>query len=276
MNPFTRESSIHHTPDGKNINASCGALHLEGLSAEILKVKAQGGCAFDGDADRVLFVDEKGRGMDGDVLIALAAKHLKEKGELNQNTVVSTVMANLGFHKEMEKAGIRVLTVPVGDKAVSDALETSGAVLGGEQSGHIIFKNYLPTGDGILTALQILCWVLESGRPFSFFTEMLPKYPQILLNLKVRKKIPVKECLGLEKVLRDSEAELKGRGRLLVRYSGTEPLLRIMVEADTQERTNKIARLIEAAARKDLSPSPQPQPSSLKGEGDSQQNRKPL
>ncbi|OGR86877.1 MAG: phosphoglucosamine mutase [Elusimicrobia bacterium RIFCSPLOWO2_01_FULL_60_11] len=244
--------ALHDSPDGRNINDGCGALHPKSLSAKILETGADGGCAFDGDADRVLFADEKGRVMDGDVLIALAAKHLKETGELEKNTVVATVMANLGFHKEMEKAGITVLTVPVGDKAVSDALETSGAVLGGEQSGHIIFKTHLPTGDGILTALQLLSLARESGKKFSVFTEMLPKYPQVLLNMKVREKVPIEQCPGLAKAIRESEARLKGSGRVLVRYSGTEPLLRIMVEADTDERTRTIAHAIEAAAQKDL------------------------
>ncbi len=244
--------SMHHAPDGKNINLNCGALHPQTLQQQVLKLAADGGCAFDGDADRVQFVDEKGHVMDGDVLIAMSAKHLKEQGELKNDTVVATVMANLGFHKEMEKAGIRVMTVPVGDRAVSDAILSTGAVLGGEQSGHIIFGNYLPTGDGILTALQILKIIIHSKRKLSSYTEMLPKYPQLLLNLKVKKKIPIEKCSVLGPAILDAEVQLRNQGRVLVRYSGTEPLLRIMIEADTLPKVEQMAEFLSQAARKDL------------------------
>lgn len=240
------------SPDGKNINLACGALFPRKLKEEIAKSGARGGCAFDGDADRAVFVDEDGRVMDGDILIAMAARYLKEKGKLRENMVVATVMANLGFHKEMEKSKIRVLTVPVGDRAVSEALESSGAVLGGEPSGHIIFREYLPTGDGLLTALQILKIVRESGRDLSFFSQMLPKFPQVLLNLRVREKIPIERCPDLKGAIERAESHLKTSGRVLVRYSGTEPLLRIMLEGDSESRIKEIAQNIMDAAKKSL------------------------
>lgn len=242
-------SVIHASPDGKNINLNCGALHTKSLQAAILKAKAHGGCAFDGDADRVQFVDEKGQQLDGDVLIGMAAQHLKETGELKQNAVVATVMANLGFIRKMEKLKIRVVSCPVGDRSVLEALESSGAVVGGEQSGHIIFRNYLPTGDGLLTALQILNVLVEKKKKLSYFEKVFPKTPQVLLNIPVGQKVPVDQAPTLKKAIQKAEAQLGKNGRVFVRYSGTEPLLRVMVEGPTQALITKIAETIAEEAR---------------------------
>ena len=190
--------------------------------------------------------------MDGDVLIAMAAEHLSRSGELAQNSVVTTVMANFGFFKRMEKLGIRVVTTPVGDRSVSEAMESDGAVLGGEQSGHVIFRKWLPTGDGILTALQILSILTASGKRLSEFTEGFEKFPQILLNLKVKRKTPVEQCGDLLEAVRRAESTLAGRGRVLVRYSGTEPLLRVMVEGGSASEIKEIARGIVERARGEL------------------------
>ncbi len=172
--------------DGRNINLNCGALHLETLRRVVRESGADGGCAFDGDSDRVLFVDEKGETMNGDILLWMAARHLKANQELAKNTVVTTIMANLGFMNLMKELKVKVLTTPVGDRAVSQALEKSKAVLGGEQSGHIIFRKFLNTGDGLLTALQILRTYKEGGKSLSFYTARFPCYPQVLLNVKVK------------------------------------------------------------------------------------------
>ncbi|OGR84158.1 MAG: phosphoglucosamine mutase [Elusimicrobia bacterium RIFCSPLOWO2_01_FULL_64_13] len=243
---------LHASPDGHNINSGCGALHPGPLARAVRSSGADGGCAFDGDADRVQFVDDKGNLMDGDVLIAMAAEHLSRSGELAQNSVVTTVMANFGFFKRMEKLGIRVVTTPVGDRSVSEAMESDGAVLGGEQSGHVIFRKWLPTGDGILTALQILSILTASGKRLSEFTEGFEKFPQILLNLKVKRKTPVEQCGDLLEAVRRAESTLAGRGRVLVRYSGTEPLLRVMVEGGSASEIKEIARGIVERARGEL------------------------
>src|SRR5581483_6688262 len=163
------------SPDGRNINVGCGAVHPESLKERVLREKAHGGCAFDGDADRVQFVDENGELLDGDVLIGMAARHLKRQGRLKKGTVVTTVMANLGFMKAMKGLGIKVRVTPVGDRAVSDGLAKSGAVLGGEQSGHVIFQEHLPTGDGLLTALKILSVVRSAPVPLSSYKKDFPK-----------------------------------------------------------------------------------------------------
>ena len=244
--------ATHASPDGKNINVGCGAVHPESLRERVLRERAAGGCAFDGDADRVQFVDEKGELLDGDVLIGLAARHLKRTRKLKNSAVVTTVMANLGFMKAMKELGIKVLVTPVGDRAVSDGIAKSGAVLGGEQSGHIIFDRYLPTGDGLLTALQVLSIVRAAGAPLSSYKKDFPKFPQVLVNLRVREKLPLEKLPDLQSVIRNWEKKLDGNGRILVRYSGTEPLLRVMVEGDSLEKIREIAQDIVDRAKERL------------------------
>ncbi len=231
---------IFDHPDGSNINLKCGALYPESLRKAVLSAKANGGFAFDGDADRVQFVDELGEVLDGDILLYLAAAHLKDKKQLDQNTVVTTVMANYGFFNHMKSLGINVITTPVGDRAVSAALEKSKALLGGEQSGHIIFKNYLPTGDGLLTAIKILFALKESGNSLAQVRKSFKKLPQILVNLRVKQKIPLQNLPKFAEKIKNADKELKGKGRVLVRYSGTEPLLRIMAEGEPQELIQKV------------------------------------
>lgn len=242
--------SLHTNPDGKNINRECGAVHPRSLQEEVFKQKADGGCAFDGDADRVQFVDEKGRLMDGDILIALAAEGLQKSGELKNNCVVTTVMANLGFFQQMQKKGIRVITTGVGDRAVAEAMEANDSVLGGEQSGHIIFRQLLPTGDGLLTSVKIMEMVKKTGQPFSAFIDSFPKRPQLLVNLRVKNRIPIENLPAFKKAIEEAETQLQDRGRILVRYSGTEPLLRIMVQGNSAEEIKAVADSLLALAEK--------------------------
>lgn len=244
---------IHAKPNGKNINLQCGALYPQSLQSTVTKFKAAGGCAFDGDADRVQFVDEKGRLMDGDILLDLLASFLKKKKQLQNNTVVTTLMANFGFYKRMEQKGIQVITTAVGDRAVSDAMKKYKASLGGEQSGHIIFSKFLPTGDGILTALQVLCALKENDKKLSSYTDTFPKYPQILLNVRVKEKIPIEKVPELKDAISSAEREMDRRGKIVVRYSGTEPLLRIMVQGETQFEIKKVAETLARIAQNSLS-----------------------
>ena len=241
--------TIGDKPNGKNINVGCGALHLDLLREAVVKNCAFGGGAFDGDADRVLFVDEKGEILDGDLLIALAAEDLKEKGELTGNCVVATVMANFGFFQWMKRAGIKVITTPVGDRSVSEKILETGAKLGGEQSGHIIFGQYLSTGDGLLTALKILQTLVAKGKKLSHYREIYPKTPQVLLNLKVKEKVPIENLPNLNQLIQSCKNNLGENGRLLVRYSGTEPLLRIMVEGSSLSEIQKMASTIAESAK---------------------------
>ncbi|MBI2119094.1 MAG: phosphoglucosamine mutase [Elusimicrobia bacterium] len=244
--------AIHHSPDGKNINLKSGALYLESLRETVLREKADGGCAFDGDADRVLFVDEEAAVVDGDVLLGLSAQILKEKGLLKNNCVVTTVMANLIFFQKMKELDIQVLTAPVGDRSVSEMLESSGAVLGGEQSGHIIFKEFLPTGDGMFTALKVLSMLKEKKQKLSAFTKAYPKAPQILLNLKVKEKRPIENLPDFQAAVVRAEKFLGANGRILIRYSGTEPILRIMIEGSSKSQIEKIGNDLLEFAKKGL------------------------
>ncbi len=245
-------TAINCKPDGKNINLKCGALHPELLQQAVTAERAHGGCAFDGDADRVLFVDEKGRVQDGDILLTLLAEYMKSKNRLKNSAVVTTVMANFGFFEEMKKRGIKVITTAVGDKAVSDAMKTSGAKLGGEQSGHIIFSDELPTGDGPLTMLKVLEAYRGSGRPLSSFTDSFRKFPQVLMNLKVSERVPLDTVPKVQSAIRNAESRLNGRGRVLVRYSGTEPLLRVMVEGDSLPEIEGLADGIIRTAKENI------------------------
>ncbi|OGR54055.1 MAG: hypothetical protein A2034_07100 [Elusimicrobia bacterium GWA2_38_7] len=218
----------------------------------MLREKTDGGCAFDGDADRVLFVDEEGAVVDGDVLLGLSAQILKEKGLLKNNCVVTTVMANLIFFQKMKELDIQVLTAPVGDRSVSEMLESSGAILGGEQSGHIIFKEFLPTGDGMFTALKVLSMLKEKKQKLSYFTKAYPKAPQILLNLKVKEKIPIESLPDFQAAVVNAEKFLGANGRILIRYSGTEPILRIMIEGSSKSQIEKIGSGLLEFAKKGL------------------------
>jgi len=238
-----------NSPDGRNINRDCGALHPEAIARTVLKAKADLGVAFDGDADRAMFVDEKGVVRDGEAALLAAARRLKDEGRLKEDVVVSTVMANLGFRRALAALGIRMVETPVGDRHVADALERTGGVLGGEPSGHVIFREFLGTGDGLLTAVQLLDVMKRAGRPLSALAALAVKLPQILINVPVRERRPIGEMKGFSRELRRVEARFDGTGRVLVRYSGTEPLLRIMVEGASAAAVETAARSLARAAK---------------------------
>jgi phosphoglucosamine mutase len=233
--------AIGVTPDGKNINAGCGSMHPELMCRLVAEHKADAGIALDGDADRVIMSDEKGAVVDGDHILALLAQHLFKKGELNKGTVVSTVMSNLGFDRAMQSMGIKVVRTSVGDRYVIQAMKTSGYNLGGEQSGHIIFLDHNTTGDGILAGLKVLSILKEVGRPLSIAKQIFTPFPQILTNVKVKQKKDFSQIPEIATSIRKIEQELGNRGRLVLRYSGTEMLARIMIEGEHQARLKSLA-----------------------------------
>jgi phosphoglucosamine mutase len=244
--------AIGAQPNGRNINAGWGSQHPEKMQRVILQKKADGGLAFDGDADRIVLCDELGRILDGDFIIACAAKFLKEENRLKGNAVVVTVMANLGLMKALESWNIETVATPVGDRYVSEMLEERGCMIGGEQSGHIIFHDHLPTGDGLLTGLQILTMLRRRKRPLSWVYSLFKRYPQVLLNVHVKTKRPLEECPTIHGSIEAARRELGDQGRVVVRYSGTEPLLRIMMEGPEESRLTRLAEEIAEAAKKVL------------------------
>ena len=233
--------TIGDTPDGLNINDGCGSTHLESLCAAVLEHGADLGVAHDGDADRMLAVDASGRVVDGDEIMAILALSLRERGTLAQNTVVATVMANLGFRLAMEQEGLRVVETAVGDRYVLEAMRQGGYVLGGEQSGHIIMQEYATTGDGVLAGLHLLARVAESGKPLSELAAVMRKLPQVMVNVRGVDKSRVASSMEIAEAVAAAEVELGMGGRVLLRPSGTEPLVRVMVEAQTQDQADAIA-----------------------------------
>ncbi|MEZ5980044.1 MAG: phosphoglucosamine mutase [Planctomycetota bacterium] len=247
-----RVTTVAASPDGENINAECGSTHTDLLQGEVRTVGADLGIALDGDGDRCLVVDERGRLVDGDALLLLLAKDMNERRKLAHGRVVATVMSNRGLHLALARHGIGVETVPVGDKHVVEALRTEELSLGGEQSGHIVFGNdNAMIGDGILTGLRTLDCLRRRGGSVSGLAAEFVALPQVLLNVRVRTKPPVEEVAGLMEAVREVEAELGDAGRVLLRYSGTEPLARVMVEGPDRamigDRARRIAALIENA-----------------------------
>jgi phosphoglucosamine mutase len=228
-------------PDGGNINMGCGALHTEAMQKETLRSKAYCGISLDGDADRCIFSDEKGRLLDGDDLISIAAPYMRGKARLTNGRAVLTFMSNYGLIKHLNDNGIKVTQVPVGDKNVTDAMEEGNLKIGGESSGHIIFREFAPTGDGILTAVQILAAVRDMGRPFGYFRNLWKRYPQVVGALKVVEKPPLERVHGFKDKVLKFEDKLRGNGRIFIRYSGTEPLLRILVEGESRAVIKYIA-----------------------------------
>ncbi|WP_152658496.1 phosphoglucosamine mutase [Oceanobacillus sp. CFH 90083] len=241
------EADIHSmgsTPNGLNINDGVGSTHPEGLQQFVLDKEADIGLAFDGDGDRLIAVDEKGRIVDGDKIMFICAKYLKEIGMLRQDTVVSTVMSNLGFYKALEEAGLKSEKTAVGDRYVMEEMRKNGYNLGGEQSGHIIFLDYITTGDGLLSALQLVNVMRESGKPLSELADEMTIFPQTLINVRVSDK---EEALTSPVILDEVQAvekDLGENGRVLVRPSGTEPLVRVMVEAKTEDDCKTYAERI--------------------------------
>ncbi len=239
---------VGNAPDGRNINLNCGSTHPEQLSRTVVERQCRLGVAFDGDGDRAIFVDHLGRIVDGDALLLILAKRLHGQGTLTGNTVVATVMSNLGFERALGALGIRLVRTSVGDKYVMDEMLKQGYVLGGEQSGHVILAEHLHTGDGLATALAVLRVMGESGRDLAELSADFVPCPQVLVNVRVRERRPIAETPELTRAISIAETELAGRGRLLVRYSGTEPLLRIMIEGDDRKMIDTHAANIAAAA----------------------------
>ena len=234
-------TTIHANPDGMNINENCGSQHTQDLCIKVKGLQADVGLAFDGDGDRLIAVDEKGRELTGDQIIAICTKHYKEKGLLKNNLVVGTVMSNIGFHVALQELGIETEVSDVGDRCVLELMQKRDAVLGGEDSGHIIFHNYHTTGDGIVSALQLLAIMRETGKSLSELAQVMKVFPQILINVDVAEKPPLEEIAILQKAIEEAEATLSDKGRVLIRYSGTQPMCRVMVEGPTQEQTRNIA-----------------------------------
>jgi phosphoglucosamine mutase len=242
----------HSAPNGRNINQNCGALHPEVVGREVVARRADLGVCFDGDADRVLFCDHGGNVVNGDALMLLLARELLERRELNRHTLVATTMSNMGLEIALRESGIRMLRAPVGDKYVLEEMHKSGAVLGGEQSGHIILTREATTGDGLLTALRVLEIVTRRGKPLAELVSDLRVFPQTIKNVRVREKPPLDGIAEIRTAVRQAEEELDGNGRINVRYSGTEPLARVMVEAATEETVQRLASSIAAAIEKAL------------------------
>ncbi|AOL33169.1 phosphoglucosamine mutase [Geobacillus thermoleovorans] len=240
------------SPNGLNINEGVGSTHPEALAAFVKEKGADVGLAFDGDGDRLIAVDERGNIVDGDQIMYICAKYLKETGRLKQQTVVSTVMSNLGFYKALEAQGIKSVQTAVGDRYVVEEMKKNGYNLGGEQSGHIIFLDYNTTGDGMLTALQLVNIMKIKGKPLSELAGEMKKYPQLLVNVRVKDKEKAMENEQVKKVIAEVEAEMNGNGRVLVRPSGTEPLVRIMAEAQTEEACRAYVERIADVVRREM------------------------
>ena len=233
---------IANEPNGLNINKDCGSTHIENLQKFVLENKLDVGFAFDGDADRCIAVDETGMEVDGDFILYVCGKYLKENGRLEGNTVVATIMSNLGLFKALEKSGIDYLKTTVGDKYVNEAMVEHGYVLGGEQSGHIIFSKHATTGDGMLTAIMLMEVILEKKQSLHALCEGMKMYPQYLENVRVSDKKAVTENPAVQKKKQEIEEELAGNGRIILRESGTEPVIRVMAEADSDELCRKYVR----------------------------------
>ncbi len=238
-------------PDGKNINDQCGSQHAQIMADQVKEYRADIGIALDGDGDRVIFADEEGNVVDGDAVMAFCGREWLRQGRLPQNTLVATVMSNIGLEISLKEMGGKLVRTAVGDRYVTEEMRRSGAMLGGEQSGHIIFRDYTTTGDGIITALQVLAIMKQTGLRLSQLASQIRLMPQLLLNVKVRKKTALEEIDGLQEQIRQVEEELGEKGRVLVRYSGTEPLLRIMLEGPDGDRIRTLAEELAQRVRKE-------------------------
>ena len=243
---------IGGSPDGRNINLNCGSTHPQLLAATVRQNQCRLGVAFDGDGDRAIFVDASGGIVDGDAVLLMCARHMKAQGRLKGNAVVATVMSNIGLELALRESGIELVRTSVGDKYVMEEMLKRGLSIGGEQSGHIIFSDHLFTGDGIVTALNVLRVMADSGRELADLAGELATYPQVLLNVRVRERKDLSTVPAVVDAMSEVEAKLAGSGRLLVRYSGTEPLLRIMIEGRDQQEIQMQAASIAAAVKKAL------------------------
>ncbi len=256
---------LHCAPDGQNINENCGALHPEILARFVYESVAgenigngkpgrfDAGVTFDGDADRALFCDANGRVVNGDAVLLLAARDMQSRGVLANATMVATTMSNMGLELALKRSGIRMLRANVGDKYVLEEMQRVGATLGGEQSGHILFRDgEATTGDGLLTALRVLEIMVRTGKPLADLVSDLKVFPQIIRNVRVRNKTPFAEIPAVQTAIAAAERELAGNGRVVVRYSGTEELARVMIEAESKEQTDRLAESIAGAIRSAL------------------------
>jgi phosphoglucosamine mutase len=236
-------------PDGKNINDGCGSQHPQELAEKVKEIGAHIGLAFDGDGDRLVAVDETGAILTGDQVLAICASYLKENGRLKNNTVVSTVMSNMGLGEALKKMDIENAITGVGDRYVMEEMRQRGAVLGGEESGHTVFLDHQTTGDGLLTALKLLEIMQIENKPLSELKSIMTVFPQVLINVDVKSKPPLESLPDIMAVIKNVEKDLDGKGRVLVRYSGTQPQCRVMVESlnteDTRFFCDKIARVIK-------------------------------
>ena len=243
--------TLHCEPDGTNINADCGSLHPGEMRRRTLEEGADIGMAFDGDADRVILSDEKGRAVDGDRVMLLVGRHLAAAGKLVNRTVVGTIMSNMGLEVALHQSGLTLLRTAVGDRYVSEAMRRDGHILGGEKSGHLIFGHLTTTGDGLLTALQVLKVMRETGQPLSALADQMTEYPQVLLGVKVRDRQSWAADPDIQKAIAQTESCLAGRGRVNVRASGTEKLVRVMAEGPDQAEIDGLAHeLISLIAKK--------------------------
>ncbi len=246
---------LHTSPDGRNINAGCGALHPEHVASELRRSKQEFdlGITFDGDGDRALFCDQRGNVVNGDGVMLIAAREMRRRGTLANHTVVATTMSNMGLEKSLREAGIRLLRVQVGDRYVLEEMLKTGATLGGEQSGHILFMDgEATTGDGLLTALRLLEVLGGTGRRLSELLADFKVFPQVIRNIKVREKVPLSSLPQVDAAIKAAESELDGNGRVVVRYSGTEKVARVMIEAESEELMNKHASAIAEAIQQTI------------------------
>jgi len=243
---------LGNNPDGKNINLKCGAMHPEIVASAVRKHRAHAGIALDGDADRVIFADEKGKVMDGDHLMAICALDLKARRQLRKNTVVATVMSNMGFEIAMKEANIKLIRTQVGDRYILECMRQKGYNLGGEQSGHLIFLDHTTTGDGILSALQVLAVMKKKGRPLSELAAVMTTLPQVLVNVTVEKRMDLDSVPVIGQAIADAEEKLAGKGRVLVRFSGTQALCRVMIEGPSQKEITGMANELAETIKKNM------------------------
>ncbi|MBN2241897.1 MAG: phosphoglucosamine mutase [Acidobacteria bacterium] len=243
-------TAIHSSPNGTNINDRCGSQHTQDLAAKVRELGADAGLAFDGDGDRLIAVDESGEELTGDHILAICARMYKERGQLKKNLVVSTIMSNFGFRLALEEMGIGYAASSVGDRYVLELMRSKGAILGGEASGHILFLNHHTSGDGIISALQLLAAMRRSNQRLSQLAQIMILFPQKMINVEVKSKPPLESIAELQDAIRTAESELNRRGRVLIRYSGTERMCRVMVEGPTDEMTERLARRLAETVKK--------------------------
>jgi len=248
----TNVTLLNTAPDGRNINAGCGALHPEFVANEVKSRGAAIGVTFDGDADRCMLAGAQGNVINGDAILLIAARDLKSRGMLTGNLVVATTMSNMGLEAALKRSDIRMLRAPVGDRYVLEQMQKHNAALGGEQSGHILFPHLATTGDGLLTALVVLDLIARTGQSLDVLTADLKVFPQVIVNVKVREKKPLDSIPSVVAAIQAAEEELKDSGRVVIRYSGTEALARVMIEAESEEAMRRHADAIAAAIRAEL------------------------